>query len=153
MEATQNHFSKLPEEVLEHIFQYFDFQDLLLCKSCMPELEDACHRYIVRNCYSILNDIVQCLEKLDGRINGSNHLKLIDKRRLFATTTLLENLKQCSELILIMCRPDLGFQNINKSFASIFDNTSVVISLVNRRFESRCSYKLFACRLKMIRSR
>lgn len=125
-------FDELPIDVLENIFQYLSYEDILKCKIVVPDLQETCNRYIMKNIDFVFKDIFKCMETLDEQINGIN-LKFKEKRKLLRSFNVLENLKFTLELILILIRPDIG-PNITYLLAQIFDNSKDVINLVNSKY-------------------
>lgn len=121
-------FQKLPRDVLENIFQFLPYEDLLNCKNVLPELEEICDKFVLKSFYFVIDDICNCMDTLDNKINGSK-LKFKEKRKLLRSFNVLENLKQSLELYLVLTRPDIG-PNITPPLAQIFDTSKYIINLV-----------------------
>lgn len=64
-------FTRLPVEILDNIFQYLSYEDLINCQKIAPQLEDICHKYMIHSTIFIEKEMFECKNIFLRQIYGN----------------------------------------------------------------------------------
>lgn len=129
----ENSFTVLPVNVIEKIFSYLRFVDVLKCRTLSPRLKEICKLYLSRNADILEKEIQQCMAILNNQITLDNNFKFKEKKKLLRAYNLLETLKQNIYLFYTLKRPHVASKDC-WSLGQIFDKCRNFINSVSFKF-------------------